>query len=160
MSKLISTIRYDLKSPFRYTNKGELVEGASFVVIKAPTNKNLEDVSIIEQEYNKALLKAATMFSEMQDKIGEEAKNKKADKEDPNADASSTVMLMQSGGADMSKCYKALQRILVSGTNEDPTCYIDDVKERLTTGLFESMSPYDTKIILGLYIQNFFNMDA
>lgn len=160
-SKYKSEFRHDILVPFSYMHGGSIVEGgATYLTVKAPSNKNLADVCIIEQEYQSSMLASAEKFSELANKMTDEQRKESKKENTPEEEADGMLTMMMAGGANVSKCYEALRRILLSGSKQDPTTTVDDVQERFTDPMFQEMSPLDTKKLLGLYIVNFFNMGA
>jgi len=143
---------HEFLKPFKYASGGDEVLSQK-IVIPAPSNRLLEQISTIEKEYRKSELKMVESFKNV---IGEEAfanlmkeredqdKSKDQDSEmTPNAVISS----MMGGGSNMVKCFSALKIILKKS--------IVDGETKMTPSMFDDMSPIDTKEILGKYIINF-----
>ena len=165
MAELKNSFMYEFEGELSYVNKktgnGE-PQKAVFITVKAPTNKDINEVMIIEQEYQKAELGVASILSKV---IGQETLSKFVEnnesyekpsessaKEDINRD--SILKQLLSGNADMIKCFGALKTILLKGSHTSPMAVIDDA-EKLTNGIYEDISVPDIKNILAEYILNF-----
>lgn len=150
---------YELKHSVEIAGvDGKLIEAVS-VEVFAPTNKVMSDVNIIDAEFKKARIyaedkagdKIRTLTPEQLKAIKE--MNDNAKKEIEDIEPIKIVDDLIAYGADMNKCMLALCNILTSGNKEKPMCRIDVVK--MTKPIFEDLSIYDTKNILGLYIKHF-----
>lgn len=157
---MIKEFTYTLKTPFEYHNSGELTE-AQTLTIKAPTNKVIDHVALIEQEVSKSEFNLITnlksiygedKFEKLSKDATESVKEKKEESEKVTADA--ILSQMFSNNADMKKCFFALKEILSSGNKEKPVCKVDDT-EKFTKPMWEEMTFEDTKELLGEYIVNF-----
>lgn len=158
MSKFKDNFVYEFEGELSYIKNGE-PQKATFLNIKAPTNKDINEVMIIEQEYQKAELGVLSMLT---NSIGKDSVNnlienrgqyeEKSENKDINRESILTQML--SGNADMIKCIDSLKKILLKGSHKSPVAIIDDT-EKLTNLIYEDMSPHDTKNLLAEYILNF-----
>jgi len=131
-------MRFDLKVPFTYGNKGEQKE-AKFIEVHAPNNLVLEEVTIIDQELNKAF------FNMLSKNLSDDSSNSQANVELKGSDI---IRLMSGCNAEMINCYEALKKILIK------TSKVDSEIE-LTQYLYEKLDYQDTKGLLGEYIKFF-----
>ena len=138
---------HTLISPFEYAREGQKVQ-AELLTVYAPSNKILPFTSVLEQEYSRSLISLAQKMRGMENQNDAEVN------EDGSDTSANQVVLLLGSDGDLQKCYHAFKEILISGNNEKPSCRVDNV-QKMTTPIFESMSPKDTKIILGKYIINF-----
>jgi hypothetical protein len=159
MNVLRKQFTHEFIDELHYAKGGELTI-AKTIVVNAPTNKVLAEVSIIEQEFMKAQLNTMKTFresvgNETFDKmIDNKPKDKKTDKEDDENTAEGVATMLVSGGADLSKCYFALKTILTVKVAPKSFAYVDET-EPMTKEMFDDMTPNETKMILGEYISFF-----
>lgn len=139
---LITQIQYLLDTPVKYAKDGKMEEGID-LIIKAPSPKNLFDVTIIEQQFYQAMLKANESFAG----LAEKAKNVQKD-EKTVSDGSGVFMILLTGNANIETCFNSLERILLAGG-----CSVEG--ERVTKIMWDEISIKDKKNILGLYVENF-----
>jgi len=153
---LATEFTYELAQPFSYANSGQQVESTS-ITVKAPNNKVITEIAMIESEFNKAQFSAMGAFKNV---VGEAAfqdiidKKPESESKESEVKPVDVITQMLAGGADMAKCYIALGVILASGSKGHETALIDNIIQ-VTKPIFESMHPHDTKMLLGNYIVNF-----
>ena len=137
---------HELKKPFSIHKGGESTEAFS-ITIEAPTNKIISFVAVIEQEVKKSELATMALYKNA---VGEAAFEKmriEAEGKRESVQPENNIVDQLVTGGEINKCYIALQEIM----RESAT--IDGIK--MTQPLWLKMSPVDTKLILGAYIQNF-----
>lgn len=139
----MNILKYELKTKFKIANKGEQKD-ASFLQITAPANNVINHVSVLDREFNKALLSFSKINSDL-------VKNNKTDNEITEKDISGNelIMMLQAGGGDLKECYESLKSILLL------TCFVDG-QIQFTSSMFEKMDYQDTKALLGEYLKFFF----
>jgi len=161
MQELKNFFEYEFKGQLKYirTGKGEEVI-AKKISIKAPSYNNTKDATVIEQEYKRGLLNLTKLQNNLSEedkeelrKIKNKATSKKNEKETMPEDF---IFILMSSNADMDKCFRALENIILSNYSNKPTAYIDDT-EVLTETIYKDFMFADIKNILGEYIKNFLN---
>lgn len=131
---------------------------AQTLTVFAPNNKVLNETTIIENELNRSQMKALEIMrnsfgSEQYDKmVKDKPEEKNKDKQIQTPDQ--IIITMSTGGADLMRCYNALKHILCLKVDGKTFCVLDDT-EKMTSNIFDDMTPKDTKIILGKYILTF-----
>ncbi len=149
MKELITEFKYDLQQSFEYSAHGEIKQ-ASFIIVKMPTGRLKEQVSIIDQEFQKAMAYLENNFPELM----KDGKDKKEESEEKEEKENIISKALAAGNSDLNKCYNALKKILTSGIGDYVTCKIDD-DVRFGSDNFENMSMKDINNILGRYIESF-----
>lgn len=152
--KYETSFKHSLIVPFEYHDKGGKIQ-AQEVTVFAPSNKIIPYTAIIEQEYAKGMI-SITQFNKGDRQEEQKAQQNETQKEN-TIEEIELFMTMIASGADMPKMYHTFRKILVSGTDDKPTCLIDN-QQKMTEIMFESMSPKDTRILLGIYIKSFLGM--
>lgn len=142
MSKYVKEIEHELRVPFKYHKDGALAE-ARKLTISAPTNKQIKDTSKLEREQAMAIIAVADKFKSVESRPEAQA---------PIADSDETALQLMhalaGGGANMNECYDAFKNILCASA-------VVDGSVQVTSAIFDSMSPVDTKIALGKYLSSF-----
>ena len=136
------SIEYKLKDNFKYPRGGEF-PFAEMLAIKAPNNKVLREVNLIEKQ----VMKSLQSFSDQQESSQSESKDSE------NITGDQVVMGLLASEADTYKCYEALRSILVT----PGMCKIDG-EINLTNNMYQDISYKDIKCILGEYIVSFFDI--
>lgn len=126
---------YELKNPFEYARKGEQ-EKAQFIELTAPSFKQLQYHSPIEQAFAQAVGEIAETVSESDG----------GDDGELTGGAVLQVLLRWSG--DVNKVYIAAQELFKQIAKIDG-------ETRLTVPLMEKMHVDDYKALVGEYIANF-----
>lgn len=128
---------YEFRKPFKVAEKGESTEAVT-ISVPAPSNFVLKHVTVIDREFNKALMAMS--------------KNNPQTKEEPeegeSVEAKEIIILLNAYGADMEACYNALKWIIkLSGRINELVSVTDH--------LYNKIDYNDMKLILGGYIENF-----
>ena len=132
----------DLSKPLSYAGpKGDMVE-ATFIQLKAPTYKQLENFLPVKQ----AFMSAVTSIDAS--KIDVAGVDTDKDKEVKFTGAEALTVMMQSS-CDMTKIYLYCSALFKSGAA------LLDGEQKLTTPLMESMELKDFDKLVGDYIANF-----
>ena len=124
--------------------------------VKAPTNKNMDDVLVIEQELAKSQMNIISSLKESLGSDGVEKLSKMRDEVESVEEESTKESILQQllgGNADVKKCMRSLKNILLSKPNGPMACIDENIQ--LTETIFNDFSFLDTKNILGEYILNF-----
>lgn len=154
MSKkdFVEEISYTLKRPFKYADKGGMVE-AQEIVLKAPTGLVVQYTSLLESEVNKAVVELTSKVSSNEE-VDEHKKQEAKDKLDETSDEDKrdTIYYMLSSAGDLNKCYLALRSIMSTKGHA-----FADGAVQMTIPMCDSLTTYDLKELLTLYIQNFLN---
>jgi hypothetical protein len=159
---------YEFQDELSYSKDGKEAQ-AETLTVYAPTNKVLNEVTIIEQEYKKAEMKMGQMQIDLMGKDGLENLKKEIAAEKENsaelkeskeilAKPEHIIETLYSGGADVMKCFKCLEHILTLKLSGKPFSILDESEgkgEKMTSPIFEAMTPLDTKSILGQFISTF-----
>ena len=143
--KYETQITHNILIPFKYAKEGEFVD-AKTITVKAPSNKVLPYLAVIQQEYAKSMFAISEKSKEIPKEISKTKTN-------DNSDAEGMIFLM-SANSDMQKVYDNFRKILVEGNAKEPICVIDN-SEKMTMPIYEDISPRDINIILGRYIISF-----
>lgn len=148
--KYVSEIVHNLIVPFKYHCKGQEIEAKS-IIVKAPSNEQLNDVSALDQFQNKGMI-GMTKFAPDREELDQNKKGGKPPKQwnelTEEEKISSVLMSVNAGNDSMSKCYAHFKNIL-------ETSALVDGKEKMTGFLFNKMSPIDTRNLLGKYLVSF-----
>ena len=92
---------YEFKEHFEIAVGGEK-QKAEKISLPCPNNAILQHITVLDQEFSKALLK-----------ISGHEQDENADKKDSEEmKGSDVVMLMSAGGANMKACYDAMKKII------------------------------------------------
>ena len=152
-----ASFNYELKIPVMIASAGQEVKAISIEVF-APTNQVMNEVGIIDFEFNKAGKNAIKESSDVLKDISPEVVEKiqKREKKEGEISGRQIVKEMTMYGADINRCFFALKNILTAGNKEQPVCKIDN--EKMTAPIFDSLGFDDTKSILGEYIINFLDI--
>lgn len=165
---MIKEIKHNLKKPFGYAHKGEKVF-AKHITIKLPLRHNLNDLSILEGELYKSMMNAQKLLPPKSDSekdkeidklnqtIADLKAGKKTTDKSEKADLSQASKMMSMGGADMAKCYKAFDSILMSEKSGLKTALIDD-KEFITDVIIDNIDLSDYKSLFDKYVNNFLDI--
>ncbi len=129
---------YEFKDHFELSIGSEKVQ-AENIELPAPNNVVLKYITIIDQEFNKAVLKMTSIS-------GEQSNKEEKDDEEPSG--KELFMMLSAGGANMLECFNAFQRICILQAKING-------KSGMTESLFKKLSFNDTKELLGGYIANF-----
>jgi hypothetical protein len=169
---MIKEIKHNLSKPFKYAHKGEEIF-AKHITMKSPTRHNLNDLSVLEGELFKSMMNSQKLLPPKSDNekdkeieklnqiISDLKAGKKVDEKSEKVDLSNAGKLMAMGGADMSKCYKAFDRILLSENSQFKSALIDD-KEPITDVILSLIDIKDYKSLFdkgGISLSEFLNMD-
>ena len=148
---------HELMDEVKYFKNGQDAI-AETITVFAPTNKILQEISIIEQQMSIANFNSSKMLRES---LGDVMFNKLISERDTTAkdevkesDYESVLSTLYSGGADVMKCFTALKSILTLRVDGKNFAMVDET-ERMTSSIFDNMTPNDTKALLGKYIINF-----
>ena len=129
-------MQYDLKTPFEYGVKGEVVT-AQFITLKAPNFNQFVLAAPIKQAFIKAATEINTDGAESAgDTSGE-------------IDAQAAMQLMATWSGDLGELLKKAAKLFVSGVAKI------DGEAKLTDALISKMSGDDFEALLGEYIANF-----
>jgi hypothetical protein len=172
---MIKEIKHNLVKPFKYAYKGEEIF-AKHIMVKSPTRHNLNDLSVLEGELYKSMMNSQKLLPPKSDnekdkeieKLNETISNLKniisdlkagkkvnyIDEKSVKVDLSNAGKLMAMGGADMSKCYKAFDRILLSENSQLKSALVDD-KEPITDVILSIIDLKDYKSLFDKYINHF-----
>ena len=138
-------LNYELREKFEVALKGESVEVDS-IEMSAPTNQIVDYVTILDNEFNKAIFQMSQM----------EVKEESRQENDVETEISSQSILMALSGAktDLRKCHDALKNILIK------TAWVKNGETRIKfeSGMYNKMSYNDTKNLLGEYLKFFLSI--
>jgi hypothetical protein len=162
MQNIKESFDYEFIASLNYIKKGEPVR-AKKISIKAPTNRNIRELTILEKEFEQSSIKMVSMLSQSLGKDNfdniinnrdefQKKPKKKSESEEPKEQ--SIIKTLFSGGADIEKCFDILKKIFLNSSNTNPVALIDDT-EKLTETIYNDFSYIDIKNILGLYLINF-----
>ena len=150
MSELKKTFDYEFAGDLSYVKDGEQKK-AVMLSIKAPTNRNIDDVLVLEQELAKSQMNILSTLKESLGEGGIEKLSKMRDDVDDSEESQNTresiLQQLMGGGADVKKCMNALKKILLSNPNGS-TAFVDE-STKLTETIYNDFSFIDTKNILG-----------
>lgn len=142
----MSQVLYELKTPFSYAYKGDTHE-ASFIELKEPTRKDLQNFTPIQQAFTKAV---KSIQDETDPEVLEESKDKEIESEEVSEDASHSAMfVLHQSDEDMVKVGLYAAQLFKNGGA------LIDGDTPLTIPLQEKMSMKDWNGLLGTYIVNF-----
>lgn len=149
MTELKKEFEFTLTTPieFHAANGGSVHQG-TFLTVKAPSNKQLKDVTKIRQ----ALYK--TLFDSEINKHKESDLKKENVIDDEETGSSGMLVMILSSINDANELYECFRRILLSGC-----CKIND-EVIFTETLYEKMSEEDCANLLGRYVYNFFMLSV
>ncbi len=131
---MLKEITYELKQPFGYAHKGNLVE-ASFLTLSAPTSRNIAECAALKQAFFRALPKESS---------GSQPQGPQAEPRGEDI----TAMLAASPDVDYASVLLTMRELL-------PHIAKIDGEERMTKPLVDSMSPDDLEAVAGVYLLNF-----
>lgn len=129
-------MEYLLKDSFEVSQSGEKVD-AEKISIPAPNNLVLKDITVIDSEFNAAIMAMSKNVSGDQ---------KQEEEKEPSG--KDLVLMLSGSKADMAKCYVALRNIMVKQGKINESISV-------TEHIFNKMSFQDTKLLLGEYIKDF-----
>ena len=163
---MMKEIKHNLVKSFEYDYKGDKVF-AKHITMKSPTRYVLNDLSILEGELYKSMMNAQKLLPPKSDnekdkeieKLNQiisdlKAGKKSKEQSDNKVDLANAGKMMAMGGADMTKCYKAFDRILTSENSQLKSALIDD-KEPITEVILSNMDLKDYKSLFDKYINHF-----
>jgi len=127
---------HEFKDHLEIAAKGEKLKAETFH-LPAPSNYVIGHVTVLDQEFSKAMLKIAE-----QEGAGAE------EKENADVAASEIILMMSAGGSNLSACYSAMEKIIIKQGKINSEYPVNKV-------IFDKMSYRDTKEILGGYIKDF-----
>lgn len=145
MTELKKEFEFNLTTPieFHATDGGSIKKG-TFLLVRAPSTKQLREVSKIRQALCKVLVDTS---KEQGRKSSEESKNVMKDEDSA---AAGMLVLLSASDCDMYELLECFRRILLSDS-----CIVDN-EAKLTDSLFEQMSEADFSALFGRYVYNFF----
>lgn len=132
-------ITYTLQTPIKYAHKGEQEEG-SFVILKAPTSRNMKECADLKQAFFRALPKPGSS--------GENDSTVDTEDEGIPGDAI-MAMIMVSNDVELATVLATGRELLTSGVA------LVEGEEKLTKPLLDSMSADDLEGMIGEYMGNF-----
>lgn len=135
--KVNNTFNYELKSPFDYDHKGNVVE-AQFITLRAPSSKEISETADLKQAFFRALPKDSTS-------TGDESEEGSLD--DLNGDA---IMMMIAISPDVT-----LKTVLLCARELFKIVATVDGEERMTVPLLDKIDPEDLETMVGEYYLNF-----
>lgn len=135
------TVTVDLSKPLSYAHKGNMQEG-TFVELKAPTFKQLENFLPVKQ----AFISAVTSIDSSKTMEDDNAADKEEDVKITGAQA---LAVMMQSSCDMTKIYLYCAELFKSGAA------LLDGEQKLTVSLIEAMDLADFDKLVGDYIANF-----
>jgi hypothetical protein len=143
---------HDFIVPVEYACGGQMCKAIAIQVM-SPMNSQLAELSVLEQEHNKALLKVGQniIAGKQGGATPPVAAAQPQSDNTPNEVVETYIQLLSANGFDMAKGYETIQSLLLADKNPA----MIDGKEKITQLLFDSMTPTDTRLILGKYLLNF-----
>lgn len=142
----METIVHELESPFKYAHKGEELT-ASFIELRPPTTKNLNECSILKQAVFQSL-RSAGKGEEVRE-LSEE--DKKAAAEESFGSDEIMMILNSSSEVELSVVLATARELF---TGKHGVALVDG-EERFTKPLFDEMSFEDLENMTGAYLANF-----
>jgi hypothetical protein len=142
---------HDLSSPIEYACGGQLLKAKS-IQVKCPSFAQMDDLSVLEQEFCKGQMNIVLKLSEMQSKVNMPQQAAQAEKDEDEASLG-LVSSLGANGFNLPLAYQKLQLLLTSDKNPAMV----DGREKITPLLFEQLSPLDARMLLGKYLANFIN---
>ena len=133
---------FELKHPFSYANNGQ-TNDASFISLKAPTFKQMSQITPIKQAFMLAISDVTDS-----DAIDKDAKDDDSD-DSINITGLQVMQVMYRGSGDMTKVLLHAEQFFKSGVA------MVEGEVKLTTPLMEKMHLDDFEGLVGAYIANF-----
>lgn len=115
---------------------GKEKEKAETLTLPSPSNYVIGHVTVLDQEFGKAMLKMADQAQEQEQKDKGEVSGKEI------------FMLLSAGGANLKSCFDAIKQICIKQGKINK-------HQKITDHIFNEMSYDDTKAVLGGYINDF-----
>lgn len=137
-------MNYTFENPFELMNNGKK-DKAQSCTVTSPTNEVLEDISLIEGEFMRAMFK---MQKDNPNVKPDDAKENKVDE----IDGKVAFLTLIAGGGDVVKCIQALKRIFQKTAKITTT---DGSILQFKELLFDKIEYSETKNLLGEYIKSF-----
>lgn len=136
----MSEFNYELKKPFSYAAKGEMVE-AHFITVTAPSYKQMTNAAPIKQAFMTAITEVA------EKEITKHADVEKSD--DESVTGEQVLQLLYSSSSEITKVFLYAEQLFKSGAA------LVDGDQKLTSELMQKMDMTDFESLVGDYIANF-----
>lgn len=133
----MSKFTHTFKGHFEIASGNEKVK-AETLTLPSPSNYIIGHVTVIDQEFSKAMIKMSELSGGSESKADDDAK----------VTGKEMVMMLSSSGANMKACYDAIQKICIKQG-------MINGEQKVTQVIFDRMAFEDTKEILGGYINDF-----
>jgi len=135
-------IKYELKTPIKYTTGSQgMVEG-SFITITPPAFKHMESFVPIKQAFTNSVLK-------LQGNVATDDSNINDTNEKTEIDPNEAMTLLYNYPDDLSEIFKHARKLLSSGVA------MIEGETKLTQSLIDDMALEDAEGLIGSYIVNF-----
>ena len=131
-------ITYELESPVEYASKGEL-EAGKFIVLKAPTSKNMAECAFLKQAFFRAI---ATIPKQDRGDVAED------DGTEVDGEAVMSIITM-STGVELAAVLLTAKDLFTSGLA------MVEGEVKLTKPIMDTMSQDDLEAMTGEYLANF-----
>ena len=140
-------MRYDFNDSWELTTHGK-DNAIEFIEIESPTAKIVSCCSVLEQQYNKAIMNLAKNRESFEKEIGDIDPNLQQDEKDK---AEQIGYLLTMGDADLEKCYGGLRECIT----KSKSTLNGDI--RVSSSIYDEIPYKELKGLLGEYIVNFIN---
>lgn len=136
---IVTEINVPLTTQVKYHNKGEDAE-AQFIMMAAPTSKNMVECAIIKQCFTQAAVAVS--------KDAEGSSSDKEDKDDSGVNPKDIIQMMFASTTDMNKLWVSAKVLF-----KDVVLFEGEVKASVP--LIDKISIDDLQNMLGEYLVNF-----
>lgn len=131
-------ITYELETPVEYARKGEMEKG-KFIVLKAPTSKNMAECAFLKQAFFRAI---GTIPKQDRGDVDVDGET------DIDGEAVMSIITM-STGVELSAVLLTARELFTSGLA------LVDGEEKLTKPIMDKMLQDDLESMTGEYLANF-----